>query len=76
MTPATVYVVLVVDRRSGPEPEVFATPEAAIGYATACAAEYSLDGTYEVSEIDGWLFYACYSPESDSVRVQAKEVRR
>lgn len=71
----TVYVALISDRHCDPEPEVFATAEAAIQYAKGCAVAGSLDGTYEEREIQGWLFYATYSPESDSVRVQAKEVR-
>jgi hypothetical protein len=71
----TVYVALISDRHSDPEPEVFASADAAIQYAKDCAAKYSLDGTYEQTDIPGWLFYATYSPESDSVRVQAKEVR-
>lgn len=71
----TVYVALISDRHSDPDTEVFATAEAAIQYAKDCATRYSLDGTYEESRIADWLFYATYSPESDSVRVQAKEVR-
>jgi hypothetical protein len=72
--PQTIYLAVVNDRHTDTEVEPFTTAEAAIGYARARAAENSADGRYEEAEIRGWLFYARYSVEGDSVWVVAKEL--
>lgn len=76
--PETVYVAMVNDRHTDPEPEVFATAEAAIAYARQEAQEGNRHPE-DYAERDpppaGWLFSATYSVEGDSVWVLAKEVR-
>lgn len=71
----TVYVVMINDRHSDPEPYVFSTAERAIAYAKAKALEYARDpGDVEEEPIDGWLYHARYSVEDDSLWVLAKTV--
>lgn len=67
------YVVMINDRHTDPEPYVFSTPEAAIDYARSEAHEYARtpEGVEE-EPIEGWLYYARYSGEGDSVWVIAK----
>jgi hypothetical protein len=73
----SVYVLMICDRHSDPEPMVFTTAAAAIDKARETAREYARSpGDVEESEIDGWLYYASYSPESDRVWVVACEVQR
>lgn len=69
------YVAMVQDRHTDPNAEVFTSPEAAIAYARQQATEGSRGHGYEEAEIRGWLFYASYSPEGDSVWVVAKQLR-
>jgi cell division protein YceG involved in septum cleavage len=70
-----VYVTMIEDRHSDPEPYVFSTAEAAIAYARACAREYahSPDDVQETN-VEGWLYSATYSVEGDSVRVVEKTI--
>lgn len=70
-----VYVALIEDRHADPEPVVFSTPELAVEYARGWAQEHaSRFGGYEERPIDGWLFHASYSPESDRVSVRERSV--
>ena len=70
---ATVYVVMINDRHSDPGAEVFTYPGDAIVYAKRIAKEYgSHPDDYEEQDIQGWLFYARYSVEGDSVWVIEK----
>jgi hypothetical protein len=75
VTEETVYVVMMADRHADPEPEVFTDRDAAVAYAR----KFAEDSGREVEEHDpppgGWLYYATYSPESDSVWVVAKTLR-
>jgi hypothetical protein len=71
----SIYLAFVNDRHVDPDAEPFTTAEAAIAYARQQAEENSRDGTYEESEVRGWLFYASYSPEDDDVWVVEKELR-
>lgn len=67
-----VYVVMVDDRHTDPEPEVFIKPEDAITYAEKYLAGVP---SYEVVEVSRWLFCATYSTEDDSIWVVEKELR-
>lgn len=72
---STLYVAMICDRHSDPEPFLFVTAEAAIKYARRCANENAWDpANVEETEIDGWLYYATYSVEGDRVWVLEKEV--
>ena len=72
---AAVYVVMIQDRHVDPEPFVFSTAEAAIAYARqqalVCA---SSPDEIEEQPIGGWLYYARYSGEGDSVWVVEKRL--
>lgn len=71
----TVYIAMINDRHSDPEPHLFATAEAAIEYAKTKAAEYvHPEDAVEEEQLGGWLYYARYSQEGDSVWVIAKEI--
>lgn len=71
-----IYVAMICDRHTDPEPEVFSTPEAAIEYARTQAQEGARyeDAFQEEETPDGWLYYAIYSMEGDSVWVIEKEL--
>ena len=74
-----VYVAMIADRHTDPEPEVFSTAEAAIGYARDFALAESTYGSrtgehYEERPVEGWLFQATYTCEGDSVWVVEKEL--
>lgn len=68
------YVAMICDRHTDPEPYVFSTAEAAIAYARDKATEYARDpdDLDEPQVPDGWLYYATYSGEDDSVWVIEK----
>lgn len=67
------YVVMVNDRHSDPEPFVFSTPEAATDFARREVNDYAQRPADVVEQqIDGWLYCATYSPEGDSVWVLEK----
>lgn len=67
-----VYIVMVKDRHTDPEPYPFLTAESAIRFARGYLAPYG-DEVGEC-EVDGWLFYASYSSEGDAIWVVEKEV--
>ena len=70
-----IFVVMVNDRHCDPEPYLFGTAEAAIGYARTAATEYArTPGDVEETPVNGWLFHARYSAEGDSVWVLEKEL--
>lgn len=72
----TVYVVLIEDRHADAGVEVFASETAAVEHARAFAKKYALrPEDYQEKRIADWVFYASYSCESDSVRVERKEVQ-
>jgi hypothetical protein len=73
-----VYVAMINDRHTDPEPYVFTNAHAAIDYARREAKEYTNTDhpeDYEEREVNGWLFYASYSVEGDSVWVIEKELQ-
>jgi hypothetical protein len=70
-----VYVAIINDRHADTEAYVFSTAEAAIGYARSCALEYARQlEDFEEKQIEGWLYYATYSCESDSVWVTERTI--
>lgn len=74
-TPLTVYVAMINDRHSDPEPYLFSTAAEAIDYARRCAQEYAYEpASIDETPVDGWLYHARYSEESDVVWVLAKAV--
>jgi hypothetical protein len=69
-----VFVTMVNDTHAEPDPYVFTTPDAAIAYAKAVCQEYARrPEDIEEEPIQGWLYYARYSPES-SVWVLGREL--
>lgn len=70
-----IYVVMHHDRHAGTEPIVFSTPKAAIEYAghaaRGCATR---PDDYQEGQVEGYLFYARYSPEGDAVWVVEKNL--
>lgn len=72
----TVYVAMICDRHTDPEPSVFTTPEAAIGYARAEVQDYARhpESIEEHEPPDGWLYYATWSNEGDSAWVLEREL--
>jgi hypothetical protein len=69
-----IYIVMINDRHSDPEPYPFETAEAAIDFARNQARELCRHGEPEETEIRGWLFHSRFSVEGDSVWVVAKEL--
>jgi len=68
-----IYVVMVEDRHADLDAELFTDPEQAIAYARRTAHELCRHPeSYEEETIEGWLFYARYSTEGDSVWVVEK----
>jgi hypothetical protein len=69
----TIYVAMIADRHTDPEPYPFTTAEQAIAYARQAAhANARSPEAVEESDIDGWLYHATYSTEGDAVWVLAK----
>jgi hypothetical protein len=71
-----IYVAMICDRHSDPEPYLFTTAQAAIDFARDQALDNALDAEdFDESETpDGWLYYASYSEEGDNVWVLEKEI--
>ena len=80
---ADVYVVLIQDRHTDPEVEVFANPVDAIDYAEKEVREGAgkFPEDIEILELtpgmlaDGWVFAGIYSCEGDSVTVMKRQVK-
>jgi hypothetical protein len=72
----TIYLSMIKDRHTDPEAFPFSTAEKAIEFARAKAKEYALspEDFEEHQTPQGWLYYATYSCESDSVWVLEKEL--
>jgi predicted RNase H-like HicB family nuclease len=74
-SPATVYVTTITDRHADPEAVVFSTADLAIGHARQVGRKYAREPEdYQETPVEGWLFHANYSCESDSVRVEERPV--
>lgn len=70
-----VYVLIVEDRHSDTDVQVFASADLAVARAKAVAAKYARSPEdIEERQIAGWIYFANYSCESDSVRVVEREV--
>jgi len=67
-----IYIAICEDRHTDSVVRVFDTPDAAIGYAKKFMAANAIDPVDDIMEtpIEGWLYHATYSCESDSVRVE------
>ena len=63
-----VYCVITEDRHTDTQVEVYADKQVALNRANQIA-DMSGDGDYDESDIAGWLYFATYSCEGDSVRV-------
>ncbi len=70
-----IYVAMINDRHSDPEPFLFTKREAAIEYARSEAISNSWDDQIDEQEIAGWLYYAGYGTEGDSVWVLEKNLQ-
>lgn len=64
-----VYVVMVNDRHTDPEPFVFSTEDAAVAFARETARDWLVE---LLGAAEGWLYYAKHPTESDEVWVVAK----
>lgn len=76
-----VYCILIEDRHSDVEVLLRSSESAALLEAKELALEYDRHGDYEEHPVtedmtrQGWLYYATYSCEGDSVRVIRREVK-
>ena len=69
------FAVIVEDRHCDVQVEVWDDEAAAVDRAKAIAREYCRDDEdYAERRIAGWVFYARYSCEDDSVRVVRVEL--
>lgn len=67
-----IYIALCIDRHADETVRVFTTPEKAIQYCRDFIPErYEIEEqeVTQAMENSGWIFYAIYSLEGDSVRV-------
>lgn len=71
-----VYAIIIDDRHSDTDVEVYADRERAIERARALAKEYCRrEEDYQELQIADWVFHAEYSCESDSITVLEKELQ-
>ncbi len=72
-----VYLSFIDDRHSDTDATVFFSKEKAIEHAKQQAKEFAERNGEEVEEdsIPGWLYYAVYSSEGDSVWVREKDIQ-
>lgn len=71
----TIYIAIVDDRHTDTEVYPFTTAEAAIAHARRQVEQNARSADdIEEQEIEGWLYHATYSGESDSAWVVAKEL--
>jgi hypothetical protein len=65
------YLAIIEDRHTDVAVYVYDTPEAAIARARQEAHENATaPDDIEEEQVDGWLYYARYSVESDCVHVE------
>lgn len=72
-----VYAVMIHERHSDPEVELFAQQDDAVGWAREEATSWLRDGE-ELDEPEGfygYLYYGSWSGEGEYVAVVEKEVR-
>ncbi len=76
-----VWAVLIRERHSDPDVEVWSTREAAEARAWGIARDYAhddeevMDVTNDAMRACGWVLELDFSPESDAVSVMKKEIR-
>jgi hypothetical protein len=70
-----VFLVIIEDRHTDVQVEVFAAEASAISRAKAIVAEYDYEPEEPDEAIDGWLFNATLSCEDDCLRVQAADMK-
>lgn len=70
-----VYILIINDRHSDIDVEVFSDKEKSITQAKALAKKYCRhEDDYEERKVADWIFYAQYSCEGNSITVLEKEV--
>ena len=70
-----IYLVVIQDRHAETEVKAFFDRSEAIKFARDCAIELaSREQDYKELEIDGWEFFAKYSPDGDHIRVLKREI--
>jgi len=71
-----IYIVLVEDRHDDVRIIPFSDKGIAITHARTLAKKYNHDPEdYEEEDIEGWLFFARYTCEGDSIRVIEAELQ-
>ena len=65
------YVVMVNDRHTDPEPWLFSSEDVAMAYARRVARDWLVE---QVGGADGWLFHAQHPTEGDAIWVTRKTV--
>lgn len=69
------YVLLIEDRHCDPQVRLFQDRDKAVATAIQVAEEYCHEkGDIEMLNVAGWIYFATYSCEGDSVRVTEEEV--
>lgn len=68
----TVFVVMVNDMHSDPEPHLFAAEDDALAFARKTAHGWLNED--DAGDDLGWLYYATHPTEEDSIWVQRKVV--
>lgn len=70
-----VYLVILEDRHTDPQVEVFLSPETAIERAEEIVEEYDYEPEEPETDARQWLFQATLSCEGDHVHVIEAEVQ-
>jgi hypothetical protein len=72
----SIYVAMVADRHTDPEPHLFSNPVTAVQFARAEAVRLARgnEALIEEDDVDGWLYSAVIGEEGDSVWVIGKDV--
>jgi len=72
-----IYIAICLDRHIDEDIHVFTTPENAIAYAKDQIPDrYEIDEQELTEEMkrEGWIYYAKYGTEGDSVRVEVGQL--
>jgi hypothetical protein len=70
-----VYLVILEDRHTDVEVQVYATAAAALRRTIQIMEQYDYTPDEPDEEIPGWMYHATLSCEGDCVRVEEAEVR-
>jgi hypothetical protein len=71
-----VYMLMIEDRHTDPDAQVFTTPAKAVAAAEAYLVDIDRpDVEVEENPPGDWLFYARYSVEGDCVWIVERELR-